>query len=379
MKLNGNIYLSKIKNFDTIVVRRLDETTEDAINLREIQTWVNGVNIMINNGLTSYFAMWSDKETDAGFYLTHDSTLVYNDIIQSGFETHSNPNQANALIIKNIPLTSINEIQAIVYYNRTGPLYFSPKAIGLIIELYNSTIDPNLNDVLATTNEITTASETYRFDFPSISTYTAFVDGISITNIVNNLFALTEVANVIFLPTEINGEVVIAGDLTANNFIVGSTNLITEITDLQGRLNTEEPKISSLESITSSLATQISEIELTPGPQGLQGIQGETGLQGIQGETGLQVIQGETGLQGIQGETGLQGIQGETGLQGIKGDTGLQGIQGETGLQGIQGETGLQGLKGDTGLQGIKGETGLKVFRAKQDYKVFRAKLDYKV
>ena len=31
---------------------------------------------MVNNGLTSYFAMWSDKETDAGFYLTHDSTLV---------------------------------------------------------------------------------------------------------------------------------------------------------------------------------------------------------------------------------------------------------------------------------------------------------------
>ena len=118
---------------------------------------------MVNNGLTSYFAMWSDKETDAGFYLTHDSTFVYNNIITSDFEAHSLPNQANALIIKNIPLTPINEIQAIVYYNRI----FSPaiKAIGLVVELYNSITDPDLNEVLATTNEITTSSETYRFDF----------------------------------------------------------------------------------------------------------------------------------------------------------------------------------------------------------------------
>ena len=51
------------------MVRRLDETTSNAINLRELQTWVNGVNIMVNNDLTSYFALWSDKETDKGFIL----------------------------------------------------------------------------------------------------------------------------------------------------------------------------------------------------------------------------------------------------------------------------------------------------------------------
>jgi len=232
---------------------------------------------MANNDSTSYFAMWSDKGTDTCFYLTYDSTFVYNDVVVAAFETHSPPNQANALIIKNIPLTSINEIQALVYYNRTGPGN-TPKAIqGLIIELYNSITDPDLNEVLATTNEITTASETYRFDFPSISTYTAFVDGISVTNIVNNIVALTEVATIISFNTEITGDVVIVGDLTATQFIVGSTNLINEITDLQGRLNTEEPKVSSLESVTSSLATQISEIELTPGPQGINVDTEETG------------------------------------------------------------------------------------------------------
>ena len=94
------------------------------------------------------------------------------------------------------------------------------------------------------------------------------------------------------------------------------------------------------------------------GPQGVQGIQGETGPQGVQG------IQGETGsqgVQGIQGETGPQGVQG---IQGETGPQGVQGIQGETGpqgVQGIQGETGpqgVQGIQGETGPQGEPGEAG---------------------
>ena len=62
------------------------------------------------------------------------------------------------------------------------------------------------------------------------------------------------------------------------------------------------------------------------GPQGPQGIQGETGPQGPQGE------KGEVGPQGPKGETGPQGIQGEVGPQGP------QGIQGEVGPQGPQGD-----------------------------------------
>jgi len=51
----------------------------------------------------------------------------------------------------------------------------------------------------------------------------------------------------------------------------------------------------------------------------------------------------------IKGPQGPQGIQGETGPQG------LQGIQGETGPQGTQG---IQGEKGDTGPQGPQGTQG---------------------
>ena len=46
------------------------------------------------------------------------------------------------------------------------------RAVGLAIELYNSTLDPTLSNPLATTNVISSLSLRYRFDFPSISTYT---------------------------------------------------------------------------------------------------------------------------------------------------------------------------------------------------------------
>ena len=97
-------------------------------------------------------------------------SLIYNNVIEPDFGTHSlsSSSTTNSLIIKNIPLTLVNDIQALILYNRKGTNNI--RALGLIIELYNFTIDPDLNEVLATTNEITTASETYRFDFPSIST-----------------------------------------------------------------------------------------------------------------------------------------------------------------------------------------------------------------
>ena len=59
------------------------------------------------------------------------------------------------------------------------------------------------------------------------------------------------------------------------------------------------------------------------------------------------VIEGETA--GPPGPEGPQGIQGDTGPQGI------QGIQGPAGPDGIQGIQGDQGPKGDTGIQGDAG------------------------
>jgi hypothetical protein len=124
---------------------------------------------MIDNGLTSYFALWTNKETDIG--LTYPSSLAYNNIIEGATtgdgaisNLSSTTNINNALIIKNIPLTSINTIQSLVLYNRvfsgTGD-----RVIGTAIELYNSIDDPNLTQILATMNVIKTAIERYRFVF----------------------------------------------------------------------------------------------------------------------------------------------------------------------------------------------------------------------
>ena len=72
-------------------------------------------------------------------------------------------------------------------------------------------------------------------------------------------------------------------------------------------------------------------IELTPGPQGPQGLQGEQGIQGPIGETGPQGIQGPQGEQGPKGEQGPQGIQGIQGPQGEPGPKGDPGTPGKDG------------------------------------------------
>lgn len=94
---------------------------------------------------------------------------------------------------------------------------------------------------------------------------------------------------------------------------------------------------------------QIQDIELTPGPQGEQGIAGQDGkdftydmftaeqleaLRGPQGEQGPAGEPGPAGEQGIQGEVGPQGEQGPEGPQGEKGDKGDKGDQGEQGPAG---------------------------------------------
>jgi hypothetical protein len=82
---------------------------------------------------------------------------------------------------------------------------------------------------------------------------------------VNNTFASTEEANVISFPSKINGDVVVVGDFTANNCIVGSTNLITEIIDLQGRLNTSlETKQDNIIATTELTCNSITVTNTTP-------------------------------------------------------------------------------------------------------------------
>jgi len=100
------------------------------------------------------------------------------------------------------------------------------------------------------------------------------------------------------------------------------------------------------------------------GPQGAQGIKGDTGDPGATGSQGAQGVKGDTGDTGATGAQGAQGVKGDTGDTGATGAQGAQGIKGDTGDPGATGSQGAQGVKGDTGVagpqgsQGIKGDTG---------------------
>ena len=88
----------------------------------------------------------------------------------------------------------------------------------------------------------------------------------------------------------------------------------------------------------NAIENGISEIELTPGPQGATGPKGDTGAQGPKGD------RGETGPQGPKGEVGPAGPQGEQGLQGPAGPQGEQGLQGPKGEKGEAGEKGADAV-----------------------------------
>ena len=74
----------------------------------------------------------------------------------------------------------------------------------------------------------------YRYDFPSIDTYTAFAGSNSLTNIVNNIFAFTQNANITSFPTEITGDVVISGSITASNKYFYEANEVVKAFGLYG-------------------------------------------------------------------------------------------------------------------------------------------------
>ena len=114
----------------------------------------------------------------------------------------------------------------------------------------------------------------------------------------------------------------------------------------------------------SEVDTSISNISLTPGPQGETGPAGPQGPQGLKGDkgdtgdTGPQGLQGVQGIQGEPGQDGATGATGATGAKGDKGDTGDTGPQGPTGPQGLQGAVGPQGATGPQGPQGEAGPEG---------------------
>lgn len=122
--------------------------------------------------------------------------------------------------------------------------------------------------------------------------------------------------------------------------VAGADASFDTLKEIADWIKNDETGAAKMKTDISTLQSDLTNIELTPGPQGPQG---EIGPKGEQGE---------------KGEKGDTGAQGETGPQGPKGDTGEQGPAGQDGAKGDTGETGAQGPKGDTGETGPQGATG---------------------
>ena len=121
-----NTITYEANQFNTIVIRRFDESTTLGFNLNELQLWVNNENILPSNvsTLTAYFANWSDKDTEIPASFAEGavrdlSVYLFNDIIEYGVGS-AGGGSINAVIIKNIPLTKVNDIQSILLYHRGG-------------------------------------------------------------------------------------------------------------------------------------------------------------------------------------------------------------------------------------------------------------------
>jgi hypothetical protein len=199
-----------------------------------------------SSSLTSSIVSWSDKEVDIGYQTDSPPSNLYDNIrtlspnISDVLSPVGSPSDV-AIIIKNIPFTKINNIQAIQIFNSTDRNY-GDRAIGLTVELYNSKNDPNFNTILAYSSEFIDNWAVYRIDFPSIDTYSLVFTGSKIvpnTGLYVNLVYLED-ATINSFPFNILGNVDIVGDLTASSAIVNGVNINTTLADILSRLDALE-------------------------------------------------------------------------------------------------------------------------------------------
>jgi len=107
--------------YDTIVMRRptgnTGVTDEFAINIYELQCWVNDTNILYDNSsnLVSYFAYWTDKEDEVAPSIA-PSALYDNDISESGrIGSFADSRDDFVVIIKNVPKHPSSKYNPLLY------------------------------------------------------------------------------------------------------------------------------------------------------------------------------------------------------------------------------------------------------------------------
>jgi hypothetical protein len=101
--------------------------------------------------------------------------------------------------------------------------------------------------------------------------------------------------------------------------IISLSMLMSLAVSAAGRpsLRAHEQRITTLEGQTNTLATDLSQIALTPGPKGDVGEAGTKGAEGVKGDVGEAGTHGMPGIKGDVGEAGNRGEDGSDGLNGI--------------------------------------------------------------
>jgi hypothetical protein len=256
----------KSNTFDTILLRRI--SGDNTINLREIQLWINDINILPTNTNPSQNQdnlSLGDKvefvkiNTD-GSFSTRNGLQSYfasnsvNNIIGNNLDTHSESLDNASLYIPLTTTFNLADIQSFVIYNRTFSTT-GQRSIGLQLQVYNRVDDPSLSNPLAISNTITEDQPVYRFDFPAINTYTSFDSSDSTDFITSNALISTDLTFGAGQEPEIAiGLKIVDGRLETNQQISTKNVIVTDTTPIQ---NNELTSKSYVDTLIASLQAQI--------------------------------------------------------------------------------------------------------------------------
>ena len=197
----NNIYsildnIVKEPTFNTIVLRNTGVTGTTTINLKEIQLWINNINVLPANGIIpplntpvgyfkgeSEFIYWNTKQITSSYQNTQHASNSFNNLFPA-YDSHTGTeNFNNALVISLSQSFNIKDIQSIVYYGRPG---FESRSQGLAFELYD--YQGYFTIPIVQTPEIrSSVNVNVRFDFPEIVNYTGnYANSDSTSQIINS-------------------------------------------------------------------------------------------------------------------------------------------------------------------------------------------------
>jgi hypothetical protein len=190
----------------------------------------------------------------------------------------------------------------------------------------------------------------------------------------------------------INGNLIVTGSLTAQQFIVSSsvTYLTTSFASGSTKFGDDTgdnhnftgslyvtgalriPTASSTSNITGTAAGQLfynttdnniyryngSFWLSAAGSSGSSGTSGSTGASGSSGTSGSTGAAGSSGTSGSNGQAGSSGTSGSNGQAGSSGTSGTNGQAGSSGTSGSNGQAGSSGTSGTNGQAGSSGTSG---------------------